>query len=141
MSMTGLDAFDTTLQESNVWLKDIMDEEGWKDRRRAYKALRSVLHLLRDRLPVGEVAQLGAELPMLIRGIYYEGWEPSKNPRKRTREAFLSYVAENFQNDPDINPEEVIKGVFFVISSHVSEGEIKDIKNSLPSDLKRLWPE
>lgn len=140
MSVTGLDAFDTTIQASNVWLKDIMDEEGWKDRHRAYTALRAVLHLLRDRLLVDEAAQLASELPMLIRGIFYEGWDPSSHPKKRTREAFLSYVAENFQDDPDINPEEVITSVFSVISRHVSEGEIRDIKNSLPEDLKRWWP-
>jgi uncharacterized protein (DUF2267 family) len=138
---TGLSAFDTTVQESNLWLKDIMQEEGWKDRQRAYKALRSVLHVLRDRLPVNEAAHLGAELPMLIRGIYYEGWEPEQSPKKRTREAFLSYVAENFQNDPDVNPEEVIRTVFTVISSHVAQGEINDVKASLPEDLRRLWPE
>lgn len=141
MGMTGLDAFDTTVQESNAWLKDIMDEEGWKDRHRAYTALRIVLHLLRDRLPVDEAAQLASELPMLIRGVFYEGWNPSTNPKKRTREAFLSYVAQHFQNDPDINPEEVIRSVFAVISRHVSEGEISDIKNSLPEDLKKWWPE
>ncbi len=141
MSNTGLSAFDTTIQESNLWLKDIMEEEGWKDRQRAYKALRSVLHLLRDRITMEEAAHLGAQLPMLIRGIYYEGWEPSENPKKRTREAFLSYVAENFQNDPDINPEDVIRSVFTTIASHVPEGEIADIKAGLPEDIRKLWPE
>ncbi len=140
MGVTGLDAFDTTIHESNVWLKDIMEEEGWKDRHRAYTALRAVLHLLRDRLPVDEAAQLASELPMLIRGIFYEGWNPSKNPKKRTREAFLSYVIESFQNDPDLNPEEVISSVFTVIARHVSEGEIRDIKNNLPEDLRRWFP-
>jgi uncharacterized protein (DUF2267 family) len=124
-----------------VWLKDIMEEEGWRDRHRAYKALRTVLHLLRDRLTTEEAAHLGAELPMLIRGIYYEGWNPTDNPKKRTKEAFLSYVAENFHNDPDIDPEEVVRSVFTVISSHVPEGEIADIRAILPEDLKHLWPE
>jgi uncharacterized protein (DUF2267 family) len=140
-SPTGLSTFDTTVQESNTWLKDIMEEEGWKDRKKAYKALRSVLHLLRDRLTTDEAAHLGAELPMLIRGIYYEGWNPSQNPHKRTREAFLSYVAENFQNDPDVNPEDVIRSVLTVISAHIPEGEIADIKAGLPEELKGLWPQ
>jgi uncharacterized protein (DUF2267 family) len=137
---TGLSAFDTTIQESNTWLKDIMEEEGWKDRHRAYKALRSVLHVLRDRLTPEEAAHLGAELPMLIRGIYYEGWKPAEAPKKRTKEAFLSYVAEHFQNDPDIDPEEVIRSVFTVIESHVAEGQVANVKAGLPEELRRLWP-
>ena len=137
---TGLRAFDTTVQESNIWLKDIMEEEGWKDHQKAYKALRSALHVLRDRLTADEAAHLGAEMPMLIRGIYYEGWRPHENPKKRTREAFLSYVAEGFQNDPDIDPEKVIRSVFSVIQSHVAEGEIADVKANLPEELRRLWP-
>lgn len=140
MAFTGLEAFDTTVQESNIWLKDIMEEEGWQDRHRAYLALRSVLHLLRDRLTVDEAAHLGAQLPMLIRGIYYEGWDPNENPRKRGKESFLSYVSAAFKNDPDINPEGVIRTVLAVISQHVTEGEIRDIKNSLPEDLRQYWP-
>ncbi len=136
----GLSAFDTTVQESNIWIKDIMEEEEWKDRHKAYTALRTVLHLLRDRLTVDEAAHLGAELPMLIRGIYYEGWSPSKVPHKRTREAFLSAVADNLMNDPDVNPEEVIRSVFSVIERHVAPGQVKNVKASLPKELASLWP-
>src|SRR3981189_922621 len=73
MSATGLEVFDKTVQTTNAWLKEIMEATGL-DRRRAYRALAAVLQALRDRLTVGEVAQLGAQLPILVRGLYYDQW-------------------------------------------------------------------
>ena len=73
MSATGLEGFDKTVQTTNAWLKEIMEATGL-DRRRAYRALAAVLHALRDRLTVDEVAQLGAQLPILVRGLYYDQW-------------------------------------------------------------------
>ena len=72
---TGLDVFDTTVQESNLWLKDLMERIGTYDRHRAYSTLRAVLHALRDRIGPANANHLGAQLPMLLRGLYYEGWQ------------------------------------------------------------------
>jgi uncharacterized protein (DUF2267 family) len=74
MSATALDVFETTVNKTNRWLNELMQIMGLKDRQKAYLALRAVLHALRDRLTLEQVAQLGAQLPMLIRGFYYEGW-------------------------------------------------------------------
>ena len=80
MSATGLEVFDKTVQTTNTWLKEIMEFTG-PDRRRAYRVLAAVLHALRDRLTVDEVAQLGAQLPILVRGLYYDQWHhPSGKP-------------------------------------------------------------
>jgi uncharacterized protein (DUF2267 family) len=141
MTTTGFDSFDITVEQSNIWLKDLMDEMGVDDRHKAYLGLRLVLHALRDRLLVNEAVHLSAEMPMLLRGLYFEGWEPAKAPIKRDREAFMSYVSNGFRNDPAVDPETVIRAVFSVISMHVSEGEVADVKNSLPEQLRRLWPE
>jgi uncharacterized protein (DUF2267 family) len=75
--MTGLDIFDSTIQKTNLWLKDMLEELGWEDRHKAYQGLRFPLHALRDCLTVEEAVQLAAQLPLLIRGVYYEGWKPT----------------------------------------------------------------
>lgn len=140
MSMTGLEAFDTTLQKSNVWLKQIMESQCWEDRNRAYHALLAVLHTLRDRLTVEEAVHFGAELPMLIRGMYYEGWDPSNKPIRMDRETFLARVADYFRNDPDVDPAAITRSIFALLEERISEGEIEDVKGSLPADLRDLWP-
>lgn len=142
MSATGLDVFDTTLQKTQVWLNGLMAELGWQENRhRAYLALRAVLHALRDRLTVEEAVHLGAQLPMLVRGFYYEGWKVSGKPvRERHAEDFLAHVAAAFRGDQTVDPELVTRAAFKVLHQHITEGEIKDIKGLLPAGLRRLWP-
>src|ERR671915_1959407 len=122
MSNTGLDVFDRTVQTTNSWLKDLMEELDWVDRQGAYSALRVTLHALRDRLTIEEVAQLGAQLPMLIRGFYYEGWDPTNKPAKlRQREEFLARIAQAFvQAGDSVHPEPVARAVFAVLAERVS---------------------
>lgn len=141
MSMTGLDVFDTTVQKTNTWLKDLMRVMEWTDRHKAYLALRTTLHALRDRLPLEEVAQLGAQLPMLVRGFYYEGWDPTAKPLKvRDRDEFLARIAQAFPGNPGDDPAHIARGVFTVLSDRVTEGEIEDVRRVLPEELRDLWP-
>ncbi|MEW6380829.1 MAG: DUF2267 domain-containing protein [bacterium] len=139
-TMTGLDVFDTTVHKSNAWLKDVMEELGWHDRHKAYLALRSTLHALRDRLLPDESVEFAAQLPMLIRGLYYEGWQPTKTPnKKRHKEEFLASILGYFETDPDVDPEEVARAVFRVLTKRISSGEIQDIKHLFPAELRELW--
>jgi uncharacterized protein (DUF2267 family) len=140
MSSTGLEVFDETLHKTNTWLKEIAQLLD-SDRHRAYQALRAVLHCLRDRLTIDEAAQLGAQLPMLIRGIYYEAWHPAGKPEKiRSREEFLARVDARFGKASPVVPEDAIRAVFGVLENHVSPGEIRDVKSVLPQEIRTLWP-
>ncbi len=134
--------FEGTLQKTQVWLNDLMVDLDWEGKpEKAYFALRTVLHALRDRLPVEEAVQLGAQLPMLVRGFYYEGWTLKGKPHKeRHKEDFLDHVKAAFKNDVTVRPESVVRAVFKVLERHTSEGEIEDVKNILPKALRDFWP-
>jgi len=142
MSATGLASFDSTIQTTNVWLNDFMERMGWQDRNRAYHAFRAVIHALRDRLSIQQVAALGAQLPMLMRGFYYEGWHPGGKPvKERKKGEFLAHVEKELQNDFDTDPELVVRGVFQVLAQHVSPGEVDTIRHLLPEEIRSLWAE
>ena len=141
MSATGLDVFDTTLHKTNIWLNDLMQVLGWPDRHKAYLALRTTLNALRDRLTLEEVAQLSAQFPMLIRGFYYEGWDPTGKPlRVRHKEQFLARIEQEFRGDDHLDSERVARAVFTVLAKRVTEGEIEDVKHVLPAEIRELWP-
>lgn len=139
---TSHDLFDGTLQKTQIWLNDLMDDLGWEGKPdKAYFALRTVLHALRDRLTVEEAVQLGAQLPMLVRGFYYDGWTLKGKPHKeRHKQDFLDHVRDAFKGDVTVRPESVVRGVFHVLELHTSDGEISDVKNLLPKALHELWP-
>jgi len=141
MQSTGVSALDTTIQKTNVWLKEVMEEIGSSDRHQAYLALRSVFHSLRDRLTVEEATDLGAQLPMLVRGLYYDGWNPSGKPVKFDKDEFLSSIREQFINAPIRvrDTEKMVHAVFRVLDRHIADGEIEDIKAILPHDLQGFW--
>jgi len=142
MSVNTIGPIESTVHTTNTWLKELMEELGWQDRQRGYHAMGAVLHALRDRLTVAEVADLGAQLPMLIRGLYYEGWNPNGKPvKERRKEDFLAHIATACKGHSEIFPEGIAWAVFKVLQMHISAGEIKDVKHVLPAEIRSLWPE
>jgi uncharacterized protein (DUF2267 family) len=141
MSATGLDVFDKTLQTTNVWLNEIGETLG-PDRQRNYHALRAVLFALRDRLTPEEAFHLSAELPMLVRGVFWESYRPSGKPeRYRARDEFLEKVQDGLGQIAPMNAEDCARAVFGVLERHVPKGEIEDVRHMLPEDVRTLFPE
>nr|WP_166157051.1 DUF2267 domain-containing protein [Neochlamydia sp. AcF84]NGY95512.1 hypothetical protein [Neochlamydia sp. AcF84] len=140
----SVDVFETTLQKTHEWLKDLMKLLGWTDEKKAYLALKGTLQALRDRLSVEVSAKLSAQLPMLVRGFYYEGWKPSIMPVKvKTTEEFLDFVAFHFNSLALVqysDVEKIVRAVFQVVTQHVSKGEIEHIRQVLPLPIAALWP-
>jgi uncharacterized protein (DUF2267 family) len=100
-----------------------------------------VLHQLRDRLTPDEAVGLGAQLPTILRGIYYEGWRPSRTPERiRSKRKFLDEVTMKLLPRP-VSPEEAVRDVFALIAHHCDPGEISQVIDQLPADIKELWPE
>lgn len=142
MSTTGLDAFDRTIQKTNLWLEELGGELRWEDREDVYHALRSTLHVLRDRLPAGEAGDLAAQLPLLVQGVFFQGWHPAAEPTHiRTRREFLDRVADGMADrKPEADPGRIVDAVFGLLTRKVSAGEIEDVKRVLPEEIRDLWP-
>jgi uncharacterized protein (DUF2267 family) len=139
MSASGLDVFDKTLETTHIWLNEICNDLG-PDKQVAWKVLSTVLHKLRDRLPLGLAAHLGAQLPLLVRGVYYDQFEPSKQPTEcNSREEFIAEVAEWLSDTRPVDPDLAVRSVFGVLSRHISEGQVNKVREALPRSLRQSW--
>lgn len=128
-----------SVEQAHVWLNELAEGLGTEDRNEAYRVLRAYLHALRDRLPVDEAAQLAAQLSPLIRGIYYDGWDPSSTPVSyRGLADFLDRVAAEASLDGETSASFATGAAAEVLRRHVSAGELADIRAVLPEDLQPI---
>lgn len=94
MTTTPVDIIDRSVEKAHVWVNATAEELRTEDNHRAYRVLRAFLHALRDHLSVDETAQLSAQLPIFVRGVFYEGWDPSRTPEHaRDIDSFLTRIA------------------------------------------------
>jgi uncharacterized protein (DUF2267 family) len=140
MSATGLDVFDKTLQTTHIWLDQISKELSC-NRQEAWHALGAVLRPLRDRLTVEQSAHLTAQLPLLVRGLYYDQWHPAGGPSKeRHEDDFLSRVSAGLTGIRPLDVRDTTQSVLRVLSHHVTGGQIQKITDALPVDIRALFP-
>jgi uncharacterized protein (DUF2267 family) len=141
MSAVGLESIDHTVQLTHIWINDLDARLGWENKHRSYRLLRTVLQAVRDWLPVNEAAGVGAQLPELIRGIYYEHWRPAATPvKQRHRADFVARIDSAFKTDPLLFTADGIAAVFELLSEKVAAGEIEKVRHALPADIRALWP-
>lgn len=142
MSALGLKIIDESVHGANLWINEVAYRADWADKQRAYRLLRAVLHALRDHLNADEAAQLSAQLPTLIRGIYFEGYDPSRTPViERSRAGFVDRVQAAFGSDPMGDAEHAIGAVLDVLEAHVSEGEMADVRQTFTREVRALFAE
>jgi uncharacterized protein (DUF2267 family) len=141
MSATGLEVFDKSLQTTNTWLSEIMQQLG-VERHVAWHVLGTVLRVVRDRVPIGLTAHLGAQLPLIVRGTYYDQWQPGQEPKKwRTVEEFLELVMLGLRDTEPVGPAEAAEAVFQVLNHYVDPNQVAKVKESLPSEVRDIWPD
>lgn len=141
MSAIGLESIEHTVQVTHVWINDLDERLGWGNKPRTFRLLKAVLRALRDWLQHDEAANLAAQLPELLRGAYYEQWRPATTPvEKRGKTDFLARIDDDFRRDPLLATDEAVAIVFDFLSDKVTGGEIADVRQSLPADLRALWP-
>jgi len=140
MSATGLDVFDKTLQTTNIWLDEIMGKLG-PDRQVAWHVLSAVLHALRDRLQTGLAVHLGAQLPLLVRGLYYDQWHPGEQTLKeRSAEQFLDHVSGRLEDIRPVNVLDATQVTFQVLNHHLDPHQVEKVRQALPESIRALWP-
>ncbi len=139
MTATNVTTLDHTIQETNLWLKTVEEELQLDNRQQAYNALRAVLHALRDRVPPEVAIKLGAQLPILVRGIYYENWHVAGTPTKeRHAQEFAHHVGAELSPQFPVDPLTVIRGVFEVLWEKLDPGEFEKVMQHLPAPLREL---
>jgi uncharacterized protein (DUF2267 family) len=139
--MSQVSVFDKTEQKTMRWVKDVAVEMGSSDMQRSYKILRAVLHATRDRLMPDEAVQLGAQLPMLVRGFYYEGWNPHDKPKRyRHKGPFLAEVEREAPGLDETQLERAVTAVFQTLAAEIPGGELDQVRQALPAELRELWP-
>ncbi len=141
MTQQELSVFETTLQKTNDILRAVQGRLGWSDRSKAYLALRVVLHILRNRLPVEQAVAFSAQLPMLVRGFYFEGWRPSLTPVKIKKEEFIEIVRRDLDLPINQDAEEVVKSVLSTIEAHIDPAEMRKIEKLMPKSMAEIFSE
>lgn len=138
--MTVIQDLGTAVQETEDWIDDLMQRLGWRDRERVYLSLLATLHALRDSLGRDEAIYVGAQLPPLLRGLYYEGWHPGRRAAAISRSNFLERIHDGVHRDPAVDTEEVARSVLALLQARLPASEIEDAKAATPRVLHALWP-
>lgn len=132
---------DKSVELANVWLGEISDELNHINKEDAWACLNAVLRTVRDRVPVDEAAHFAAQLPMVIRGSFYEGWNPSQAPHKwRHRDEYLSAVRDRLPGRENVDIEETVRAVLKVVGHHMTHEELEKLKSIHPQEVRDLWP-
>jgi uncharacterized protein (DUF2267 family) len=136
---SAVPVLESTVQTTHVWLNEISEESGF-DAQLSWHVLGAVLRAIRDRLPVDLAAHLGSQLPLLVRGIYYDQFRPSGLPKRvRTLEEFLDMIEQDMRFSRPINVEDALRTVFHVLSRHLSSGQAAKVREALPEEVRAVW--
>lgn len=134
---TKVSALDHAMHTAHMWVNDVAREFDTEDREFAYRVLRAWLRTLRDRLTVEATAHFAAQLPDLIRGIFYAGWNPSKVPEKYDAEAYTA----RFAREANISVHDVARAAAATTAAalhHLPPAQIDKALDQLPREIRAL---
>lgn len=141
MTAQGLEVIDQSVHLTHEWINELAGRLDWSSKRSTLRLMRVTLRRIRDHLSVNEVAQLSAQLPVMIRGFFFEGWVPKDTPIiERHGEDFIAFIRKQMNDTAEYRGRDDIKCVFDLLNARISRGEVEDIRACLPQDLRDLWP-
>lgn len=142
MSAVGLGGIDQAVRQAHICINDVKIRSCRDCESRAYRLLRAVLHALRGQPKVNKAANIGAQLPILIRALYYEKWWAAKTLlKKRNVQSFLNRNDTALTPDPIDDTAKAGSAALSLLSKKVSAGEVDDVYKTLPNAIRAMWPE
>ncbi len=142
MMNTNVASLNHTLEETRQWLDELQQNGPFVNEQQAYSHLRAVLHAVRDRLTVEEAVHMAAQMPMLVRGFYYEGWRPALAPnREKTLAEFLDAVRHNLHDQftPDVDLSATTRAILDLLTNRLSEGQVRHVRSQMPEEIQEFW--
>jgi len=140
MAPTGISTLDSAPEVFAQWLNELREDLEWTSTPRTYLLLHTTLHAIRDFLNPDEASDLAAQLPVLVRGVYYDGWNPSKTPAKpRGKDDFLERITSHFFKEPLEDTDRAVAAVIDLLRRHVSAGEFDQVRNAMRKSIQDLW--
>jgi uncharacterized protein (DUF2267 family) len=140
--MTMMQYLDNSVPKANEWVMDFMAELQINETGLARQLLSSTLHAMRDRLSFPDAEKLGAQLPLVMREHFHQGWSPGKDLlRSGSREEFFHRMRRYSRGPIPVEEERAVRAFYRVLSQRISEQDIEDIADILPEELQDLWEE
>lgn len=140
MTAQGLEVIDHSVHLTHEWINELAERLSWTSKRSALRLRRVTLHRIRDHLLADEMAQLSAQLPIMIRGFFFEDWIPKRTPIKERKAAdFVAFISEQMGDAMEFRGSADIQCVFKLLNARISRGEIEDIRACLPMELRDFW--
>tara|TARA_R110000787_G_scaffold112500_5_gene221414 strand:+ start:1807 stop:2238 length:432 start_codon:yes stop_codon:yes gene_type:complete len=141
MTAQGLEVIDHSVHLTHEWINELAGRLGWSSKRSALRLLRVTLRRIRDHLMPDELAQMSAQLPLMVRGLFFEGWVPKLTPiKERNVEDFVTFIGTQMADAAEYRGRDDIKCVFDLLNARLSRGEVEDVRATLPTAIRDLWP-
>lgn len=140
--------FEKYANEGNHFIYEVMEALNTTNGPKAGRITRAVLHAIRDRIPPIDAIQLGQQLPMAIKGIYFDQYSITGKPVViRNKKRFLNFIKDHdgvSANRDFLSYEEVVdalQAVFLVLENHISPGQVHQLRNLLHREIIELIEE
>jgi uncharacterized protein (DUF2267 family) len=132
-----MNAFTSACHNAETYVSKLEAELPDCDKQQTWHILRGTLHALRDRIQPDEACHLAEQLPLVVRGAFFEAFRPGRGVRKMDADTFLADVAAQVRVDPPKNLEEKVWTALSYVLGSVSAGEKQDVVRNLPADIAR----
>jgi uncharacterized protein (DUF2267 family) len=137
----NIKAIQKTIQTSSRYLKLMMESGKFRDNNEAFVLLRAALKALRDRVEPGEAIHLGSQLPALLRGFYFEGWDfKGQKSQSRKVEEFLGEVRKHLNGHDNIDLAKTVPEAMKVVLDMIDQGEAVQLLHNIPKEIRELYP-